>query len=433
MNWQKRKTTRIGILLLLISILISGCLNLADDIVPPQDIKPTELIVQTPDSTPTAIPTETTADDPGPADVFKGEILVEVIDHSGGNLLDQDLNVHLEGYDEFERVFEEFNSLPAESFVIFHDVPLLEGRVFFASVSFGGAIYRSNLIQISQDSPDLVLQVEIFDTTTDDSGLAIDRIHVLIDFPGPDLLQISEIYILSNYGDATVVAEEQGQPVVTFPLPDGAKNIEFDNGVLGQRFIKTADGFGDTVSIPPGSGVYQILVYYNLLYAKEKLDFSQSMNYPVSAVVAMTPANQVKIKGNFLENLGVQTIPSGEVQVYSGEGIGKGETLEFSISGKPDSLTDNPVSAFDDVNVYVIGLGILGIGFILAGILVYIRNRKNNTENQIESSPTDEEDLILDTIIALEDLYNEGEISDKDYQKKRDFLKRKLNDHVQKD
>ena len=432
MNWPIKSTIRTGLALLLVSILISGCLNLANDIVPPQDIKPTERSAQTPISTPTELPIDTIVDDSGTTDISDGDIIVEVFDHSGGNLLDQDLKVQLEGYDEFERVFEEFNSLPAESFIVFHDVPLVEGRVFFASISFGGAVYRSNILQFSQDSKDLVLQVQIFDTTTDDAGLAIDRIHVLIDFPSSDLIQISEIFIVSNYGDATVVATESGQPVLIFPLPEGAINIEFDNGVLGQRFIKTTDGFGDTVSIPPGSGVYQILVYYNLSYPKAKLEFSQAMNYPVSAVVAMTPANQVKIKGNNLEDLGVQAIPSGEVQVYSGDGISKGENLEFRISGKPDSPTDNPVSIIDGVNIYVIGLGVLGIGLILAGILIYIKNRKNNEKDRIDPVISDEKNKILDSIIALEDLYNEGEVSEKDYLKKRDELKLKLNNLVQK-
>ena len=430
MNRQIRSTTRTGILFIVISILLSGCLNLADDIAPPQDIQPTKTIVQTPINTPTGIPLVSTSNESEDIRTLDGDFVVEVIDHTGRILLDQDLKVQLEGYDEFERVFEEVNSLPEEGYVEFQDVPVLEGRVFFASISFGGAVYRSNSLQITQDSSDLILQIQVFDITTDDAGLAIDRLHVLIDFPSPDLIQISEIYIISNYGDATVVAEEPGQSVLTFPLPDGASNLEFENGVLGQRFIKTSDGFGDTISIPPGSGVYQILVYYNLLYPKARLDFSQAMNYPVSAVVAMTPANLVKIKGNFLKDIGIQAIASGEVQVYSGEGIGRGENLEFSITGKLDSPVDNQFSVSDSVNVYVIGLGILGTGLILAGILIYIRNRKINSEPQIVIATSDEKNQILDSIIALEDLYNEGEISEKDFLKKRDDLKLKLNNLV---
>ncbi len=430
MNRQIRSITRTGILFIVMSILLSGCLNLADDIPPPQDIQPTKTILQTPINTQTIIPLEITTDESEDIKILGGVFIVEVIDHTGGILLDQDLLVQLVGYDEFERIFEEVNSLPEEGYVEFQDVPVVEGRVFFASVSFGGAVYRSNSLQITQDSSDLILQIQVFDITTDDAGLAIDRLHVLIDFPSPDLIQISEIYIISNYGDATVVAQEPGQSVLTFPLPEGASNLEFENGVLGQRFIKTSAGFGDTVSIPPGSGVYQISVYYNMLYPKARLDFSQAMNYPVSAVVAMTPANLVKIEGNFLEDHGIQAISSGEVQVYSGEGIGRGENLEFRITGKPDSPADNQVSVGDGVNIYVIGLGILGTGLILAGILIYIRNRNINSKEQIVITTSAEKDQILDSIIALEDLFNEGEISEKDFLKKRDELKLKLNNLV---
>ena len=130
--------------------------------------------------------------------------------------------------------------------------------------------------------------------------LSIDRIHVLLDFLEPDQVHIGEIYILSNFGAATVVAETAGLPTVSFPLPEGALSIEFENGILGERYLKTEDGFGDTVSIPPGSGVYQVLVYYTLPYQRNKLDYSHLVPYSVGAVVVMTPVNQVMVKGNTL-------------------------------------------------------------------------------------------------------------------------------------
>ena len=71
-------------------------------------------------------------------------------------------------------------------------------------------------------------------------------VAILFDFITPEMLNVSEIYILSNYGETTLVGEEFVKPIISFPLPDGAGSIEFDDGLLGERFIKTEDGFGDT-------------------------------------------------------------------------------------------------------------------------------------------------------------------------------------------
>ena len=48
-----------------------------------------------------------------------------------------------------------------------------------------------------------------------------------------------------------------------------------------------------------------------------------------------------------------------------------------------------------------------------------------------DASVEDEKNQILDSIIALEDLYNEGEISEKDFNRKRRELKDRLSDLVQ--
>jgi len=210
-------------------------------------------------------------------------------------------------------------------------------------------------------------------------------------------------------------------------------SIEFDNGILGERYLKTEDGFGDTVSIPPGSGVYQVLVYYNLPYQRNKLDFSHLVPYSVGAVVVMTPVNQVTVKGNTLEDMGIQSISDGAVQIYTGESIAAGEKLQFQVSGKPDTILTQDESLPSQVPGYLFVLAALGAGMILAGSWLFFRNRKLN-EAELEGDQKELEDdreQILDQIIALEDLYNSGDINEKDFQKKRKELKKILADLIQ--
>ena len=425
------KSFRVTLLIFLISgILLGGCLNLANDVLPPQD-RVTEPPSSTPLPTSTLISDEASTQEDGSTDLSVGKVYVEVLDYSGGEISIGDVDIRLEGYDDFEKSFEEIQGIPEDGPALFDKVPFKIGRVYFVSIAYGGAVYRSAIHQVEPETKEITLQVEVFETTTEAAGITIDRIHVLIDHSDSENIQVSEILILSNLGDKTLVASSPGQPVLTFPLPEGASEIQFENGALGQRYIQTSDGFGDTVSIPPGFGVYQVLVHFRLPFRGFKLDYSQNMNYPVSAVVAMTPAGQLKIKGDFFQDLGVQSIPSGDVQVYSGGGIGKGDRLEFRITGFQLSLLEKPITDVVDLNPYAIISGTLGLGLILAGILISTRNQKRMISDDASVDDENERNQILDSIIALEDLYNEGEISEKDFNRKRRELKDRLSDLVQ--
>ena len=361
------------------------------------------------------------------AEGIEGEVIVvDVVDQTGGLLLDQGLEVQLDGYDQFELVYQDTKPLTPESKLVFDSVPFQAGRVFFASISHGGAIYRSDMFEAGDETTSIRMTVQIFETTTSDENILVERIHVLTDFPSSHQVQIVEIFIVSNLGDTTYVAESPGEATLSFPLPVGAQSISFDDGALGERYVKTVDGFGDTVSIPPGSGVYQTLIYYTLPIQGNELEFSQVMNYPVRAAIIMTPAGEAAIQGSNLQDMGIQAIPDGSMQVYSVSAIPRDESIQFQILIEEDEVAapaDTPVFLPQWVIITAGGLGGL---LLLTGIWLYIRQRKSFAEEDGSDGQSSEREEILDSIIALEDLYSEGEITKKAYSKKRQELKSQL-------
>lgn len=413
--------------IILISFIISGCSSLQIDITPPPAETQADQIPATPRPTQTTVqeasqPAATFSPDELGSDV----IVVNVVDQTGGVLLEQGLEVELAGYDEYELVYVDAADLGSENQVIFEDAPFLEDRVYFASVSYGGAIYRSEIVQLGAEATYLELTIQIYETTTSDESLVIDRVHLLADFPSPEYVQIVEIYIVSNLGDATVVAANPGEATISFPLPADAESIEFENGALGQRYLQTENGFGDTVSIPPGSGVYQVLVYYKLPVRRNRLDFSQEMPYPAQAVIVMVPDGEAVLKGSTLEDRGIQAIPDGSVQMYSGAALARGESLEFRISIESQTnILQTDGTAFLSRGV-LIGAGVLGGVVFLTGVWLFLRQRRENLELDGDSHLSGAREQILDSIIALEDLYREGEIGEEIYLNKRQELKDKL-------
>lgn len=181
-------------LLLAISFVVSGCSSLDFDITPPPTDGQVEQVTATP------WPTKTPAQEApqiaptlSPGELEGNIIVVNVVDQTGGALLEQELAVELAGFEEFELVYEDAEILTSGDRVIFPDAPFLEGRVYFASISLGGAIYRSEIVELGAETDLLELTIHIFETTTSDENLVIDRIHLLADFPSPDSAQIVEI------------------------------------------------------------------------------------------------------------------------------------------------------------------------------------------------------------------------------------------------
>jgi len=426
-RYQKNTFGKLFGAILLVSIVLSGCLSMQIDITPEPDSTYADGVVDTP--VPTQAVTHTS---PPPtisleAEGIEGEVIVvDIVDQTGGLLLDQGLEVQLDGYDQFELVYQDTKPLTQESRLVFDSVPFQTGRVFFASISHGGAIYRSDMFEAGDETTAMQMTVQIFETTTSDENILVERIHVLTDFPSPYQVQVVEIYIVSNLGDTTYVAANPGEPTLSFPLPVGAESISFDDGALGERYVKTVDGFGDTVSIPPGSGVYQTLVYYTLPIQGNKVEFSQVMSYPVRAAIIMTPAGEAVIQGSNLQDMGIQDIPDGSVQVYSISALPRDESIQLQILIEEDETvapTDAPVFLPQWVIITAGGLGGL---LLLTGVWLYIRQRKSIAEEDGSVGQSIEREEILDSIIALEDLYNEDEITKKAYTKKRRELKGQL-------
>ena len=96
-----------------------------------------------------------------------------------------------------------------------------------------------------------------------------------MEFVDAKTLRVLELYIISNPGNKTVVAAKEGDPVLSFQLPEGATNLQFEDGTSADRYITIPDGFGDTVPVRPGSGNYQVMYSYELPYNR-KLDLFSS-------------------------------------------------------------------------------------------------------------------------------------------------------------
>jgi mono/diheme cytochrome c family protein len=366
-----------------------------------------------------------------------GTVTVELVNGSTGEAL-SDAAVTLYAFEEMNNTFTATLTAGENGVYAFKDIEMPPERVFLAGVEYAGGLYGSDIVVAEAGINELALQVTVYETTTDTTVLSVDRVHILFDFATPDSAQVVEVFIISNPTDRAVVAEETGGPVVFFPLPEGATNLEFQDGVLGDRYLEMPGGFADTRSVSPGVGQYQVVFAFDIPYAN-KLEFNQLVEMPLSAVVVMLPDVGIKVKGDAFEDGGVRDFQGTTYQMYNGSALAPGDQISFSLSGRAKST--NPTLTSGSTQNLIIGLGVFGLALVLTGLWLYRRSQAANEEagealsiegsadeaGLLDGEATQEDpDTLMDAIIALDDLYQAGKLPEEAYQQRRAELKEKL-------
>ena len=359
-----------------------------------------------------------------------GQISGNVVNASGGEV-PSGLQLTLRGYDDMVQVITQTTTLGDDGSYTFENVGMPAGRAFMVTLDYDNSTYGSDIAIAQADVPRLELPVTIYETTTDTSLLSADRLHLFFEFVDDKTLRVIELYILSNSGNKTLVPDAEGKPIVNVVLPEGAQNLEFQDGVLGERYIKTDNGFGDTASIPPGTGSYELLFSFEMPFDR-KLELDQPVSLPVNAVVVLVPDNGVKVIGDTLVDGGTRDVQGAQYRLYNGSALSAGSDLQMTISGRPSSSTPSLLTSSSTTNL-AIGLGVFGVALILAGVLLYRRSRSTDVDEEQEhllapapeAGPESVESL-MDAIIALDDLYQEGQLPESAYLERRAKLKERL-------
>jgi len=361
-----------------------------------------------------------------------GAVTGFVMNASGG-LAPPGAVINLHAFDQMQLVYTSTTTLEEDGSYTFVDLDMPPGRAFLTTVDFGGVIYGSDLAIAEEGKTSLELPLEIYDSTTDASSLSVDRLHYFLEFVDANTLRVLELYIISNPGDKTVVAAKQGEPVLSFQLPQDATNLQFEDGASTERYIQTPGGFGDTVPVRPGSGNYQVLYSYELPY-KRKLDLSRPMTLPVQAVVILVPEQSIKIKGEGIQDAGTRDIQGIQYHMYNGQALQMGNDLKFTVTGKP-AAGATALTTSSSTNL-LIGVGVLGLVLVVAGVWIYLRNRpeaEDEEETPVASAAPESAESIMDAILALDDLYRDGKLPEDAYLQRRTELKRRLEGVLGKD
>lgn len=336
-----------------------------------------------------------------------------------------DTEVRLLAFDGMTTAFERSTRTDAQGRFTFDEVEIQPSRILLATVDYQGLSFESQAYHIqAQDlaAPDqpIDLSIAVYETTTDPAVLQAERMHVFLDVLNQERLQVVELLLYTNTRDRVLIAKQPGDPVFTVAVPAGAENLQFQDGALGERYIETPNGFGDTEPVYPGMN-NQLLFAYELPLARQ-VSLAIPVPMPVEAAVIMVPQEGITLSGPRLQAMGTRQVQGMTLQVYTASALEAGSTLNLTLSLRQSlpwrlNLTTGSGLVLGLTAFILVALGL--------GWWYWRQTRLVQAPEPVEVE-ADDATAILDAIIALDDLYWAGELPEEAYRARREELKARL-------
>jgi mono/diheme cytochrome c family protein len=357
---------------------------------------------------------------------LSGSLIIGQIDNRTGEDLPSGLKVTLRGFDhgadpsagptEILNIQGDVN--PDGSYAF--EAELIESQIYLSEVEINGMSYQSAFAVVPAGASELVLEpIVVYPTSEDISQLQVEELQIYFDFASEET-QIFAVYFITNTSEQTVLvpmAEGTNIPFISFP--EGATGLGFETTDNSAKFVQTENGF----AIPPSETPYGLIAFASIPKASE-LKIVQPALLPINSISLFLPEG-MNAEGTTLTDTGIQNLQGANFHVYTAAPVAQDTNFEFTLTGEPASVSESP--DITQNQTVLIGVGVLGVILILAGVFIYMRDRKKFAELDEEDDDEVEDDddrfedseSIMDAIIALDDLHRAGKIGDEAYKKRR--------------
>lgn len=299
----------------------------------------------------------------GAAPIEAGHVVGVVMNGTAGAVAPGGLQVTLHTFDGLEQVAAMTAQTEPDGRFRFDDVTPVADHNLIASVDYQGVTYASAWTPVDASTQGVTLPITVYETTDEPPAVRVALAHLVMEFTGgwPARLRAVERLAFYNDGDRTWVVGASGA-TREVNLPQGASNLGFQSGALGERFLPTDTGFADTQALPPGPDAAPLLLSFDLPY-DSRLVFEQQSQYPVDEIVLLLPRDGPRLHGDRWRSTGLQTLGGTVYHVYQASDFQPGEAITFELSGSPDGSGLQP-SAPLWVGLAALIIAVLGVGII---------------------------------------------------------------------
>ena len=361
-------------------------------------------------------------------------------------LADQSMTLHI--FDSNNLLESREAKTDAKGFYRFGSLPDDATLSYAVSTQGPGNLpYGSDVQSFAAGQTGLDMPVTVYETTTDGSGISAGPVHFIVEFDQGQML-IAELLVFNLSGNKTYLGDSNGVLHVT--LPKGAQNLTIQDGNLGERYKTTADGFVDTLALPPGTGSRQILYRYTLPYSGSTLDLVRALPYPATNVNALISDLGEKVSSPQLSTQQVRQTQSGNYLSLLGASVAANQEISLHFTNLPGpgatqsgggAAASGSGGLIQTVTLVVIALA----GFAAVALISWplLRRRaaagarssagQGGFTAEAEGEPVSGRDALIDELARLDLAHEGGEISDADYRDRRLHLKAQLSDAIRQE
>lgn len=365
-------------------------------------------------------------------DVVLGSLQVTVQNGTQGATVPEDLEVQVVAFDSEVQNLDERVQIDDQGQAELEDLEVVPGRIYGAVTEYQGVQYFSTGGHLLEDDPRLELDLTIFETAPDIDPVRVDRLHVIFDYAVDGIVEVSELWLVSNNSDRTVV-QEDGSSALQIELPQGFGELRFGDELLAQSVTPTEGGFIYHEPIRPEE--QQELIFTFTLPYERSLNFVQPIDYPVDAVVLLTEESAPELSGSGLQDEGTRAMGDLTLHTYTIEALDAGSTLALNFRGR------HPAASSDvSTTNLLIGAGVLvfTLGVVLFAWQTWLRRGeparpKDEPETTGSGESMPDRETLLMAIAGLDDAFEAGDISQEDYERQRASIKAELVKLMQED
>jgi mono/diheme cytochrome c family protein len=318
---------------------------------------------------------------------------------------------------------------------------------YLAEVTYDDVPFPSDFVSFEPGVAQLSVPVNVYETTTSDEDIKVERFHFIVIGEQPGFLSVLELYQFSNLSDRAYVGtvnEEGFRETVRMALPAGAQDLTLQGGALGVDFLETDEGLVATSPIIPGAEAFEVAFVYVAPYSGKTLDLDRPLYYDTASVNGLVMDVGAKLESDALSYDGERAAQGQTFLQYTAQDLATGETLpiqlvdldkiEFASTSEAingasaTSSSVMPSSGLSQTTLLwiTLGLGALAIVFVLA--YPSLRPRLVGEAPASESDLTQERQRLLLTLARLDQAYEAGDLTEAVYRRARARHKAELAD-----
>ncbi|GAB4546155.1 MAG: hypothetical protein Kow0063_40430 [Anaerolineae bacterium] len=315
---------------------------------------------------------------------------------------------------------------------------------YLAEVSYADVPFPSDFVSFEPGINHLTLPVNVYDTSSSDEDISVERFHFIIIGDQPGFLSVLELYQFSNRGDRAYVGsinEDGLRETVRMALPAGAQQLALQRGTLGVDFLETDGGLVATSPVVPGVETFEVAFVYVMPYSGATLSLDRPLYYDTAAVNGLMMDVGARLESDALTFDGTRTAQGQNFLQYTGQSLAAGQTfplrlvdldkIEFATTSEPlDNAAVMPSTGLSQTALLwmVLGLGGVAIAFGLA--YPSLRPHLAGGTSASQGDLSRERQRLLLTLARLDQAYEAGDLNEIVYRRARARRKAELADVI---